>query len=114
MVKHLHTMIIVIAYNFCSLKTSFFIIMNPTYRRNILHILYGYFSRIHLLILNLKTLRDSDSFASLDTKSGIFGPREGNDSASMPGRIYSPSLKSIVITTIIWTHFRGKKFFHNF
>ena len=30
----------------------------------------------------------------------------------MPDRIYSPSLKSIGITKVIWTHFKSKKLFH--
>ena len=30
----------------------------------------------------------------------------------MPDRVYSPSLKWIGITKVIWTHFRSKKLFH--
>ena len=70
-----HTMIIVITYNFISLKTSFFYdIINPTCPRYILHVLHGNPSGTHLFILHLKALRDSDSFISLGIKSQIFGP----------------------------------------
>ena len=76
MTEHLYAKIIVITYNFISLKTSFFkVIVNPTCPRYILHILHGHPSWTNLLILNLKPLRDSDSFISLGTKSHIFGPR---------------------------------------
>ena len=75
MTEHLYTMIIVITYNFISLKTSFYVIINPLCRRYILHILHGHPSGTHLLILNLNALRDSDSLVSMGTKSQIFGPR---------------------------------------
>ena len=75
MTEHLYAMIIVITYNFISLKISFYVTINPTCPRYILYILHGHPSGTHLLILNLKPLRDSDSFISLGTKSRIFGPR---------------------------------------
>ena len=68
MIGHLYTMIIVITYNFISLKTNFFyVIINPTCSKYILHILHGHPSGTHLLILDLKALRDSDSFIFLGT-----------------------------------------------
>ena len=69
------TIIIVITYNFISLKTSFFVIINPTCPKNILHIQHGHPSGAHLLILNSKPLRDSESLISVGTKYHIFGPR---------------------------------------
>ena len=58
MTEHLHTVIVVITYNFISLKTIFFfVIINPSFPRYILHILHGHPSGAHLLILNLKPLR---------------------------------------------------------
>ena len=66
MTEHWYAMIIVITYNFISLKkTAFYVIINSTCPRYILHILYGHPSVTHLLILNLKPFRDSDSFISL-------------------------------------------------
>ena len=50
-------------------------IINHSCTRYILHILLGHPLGTHLLILNLKELRDSDSVISLGTKSHIFGPR---------------------------------------
>ena len=38
-------------------------------------LLHGHPSWTHLLILNLKALKDSDSFISLGAKSHIYGPR---------------------------------------
>ena len=49
----------------------FYVIINSTCPRQILHVLHGHPSRIRLLILNLKALRVSDSFISLGTKSHI-------------------------------------------
>ena len=56
-------------------KLAFYVTINPTCPRYILHILHGHPSGTHLLILNLKPLRDSDSFISLGTKSHISRPR---------------------------------------
>ena len=81
MTECLYAMIIVITYNFISLKTNF-VIIDPTCPRYILHILHGHHSGTHLLISNLKPLRDSDSFISLGTKSHVFGPRKYTDSVS--------------------------------
>ena len=75
MTEHLYAMITVITYNLISLKTIFYVIINPTCPRYILYILHGHPSGIRLLILNLKALRDSDSFISLGTKSHIFEPK---------------------------------------
>ena len=61
-------------YSFIYLFIYSFII-NHNCTRYILHILLGHPSGTHLLILNLKELRDSDSVISLGTKSHIFGPR---------------------------------------
>ena len=52
-------------------KPVFYITINSY----ISHILHGHLSGNPLLVLNLKALRYSDSFISLDTKSNIFGPR---------------------------------------
>ena len=49
-------------YNFVSLKAGFLCYNKPTCSRCILYILYGHPSGTHFLILNLKLLRDSDSF----------------------------------------------------
>ena len=74
MIVHLHTIKIVI--NFNSLKTFFFyVIIHPTCQRYILHNLHGHPSGTHLLILNFKALRDSDSFISLGPNPVAFGPR---------------------------------------
>ena len=59
--EHLYTMIIGITYNFISRKTSFYVIINPTCPIYILHILHGHPSGTHLWILNLKSLKDSES-----------------------------------------------------
>ena len=75
MTEHLYTMIIVITYNFISLKTVFLCYHKPYLPKIYFHILHGHPSGTYLLILNLKPLRDSDSFISLGTKSHIFGPR---------------------------------------
>ena len=91
MTEHLYAVIIVITLSFISLKTSFLCYYKPylpkiyfvcpawtSFRepsRYILHILHGHPSGTHLLILNLKPLRDSDSFISLGTKSHIFKTR---------------------------------------
>ena len=53
----------------------FYAIISSTCPKYVLHILHGHTSGIHLLILNLKALTDSDFFISLNTKSHIFGPR---------------------------------------
>ena len=75
MIDHFYTIIIVMTYNFVSLKTSFFyVIINPICPRYILNILHGHPSGTHLLILNLKPLRVSDSLSSLSTQSHIFQP----------------------------------------
>ena len=78
-------MIIVIIYNFIFLKTSFFyIVINPTCPRNILHILHGHtsgkkgrppfdfeFESIENQIFYFIGFR---FFISLGTKSHILGP----------------------------------------
>ena len=56
-------------------KLVFYVTINPTCPIYILHTLHGHPSGTHLLILNFKPLRDSDSFILLGTKSHIFGPR---------------------------------------
>ena len=64
MIDHLYTMIIMITYDFISLKSNFLsYYINPICPRYILHILHEHPS--DLLIVNLKALRDSDSFSSL-------------------------------------------------
>ena len=74
MAEHLYTMIIVKTYGFVLLKTRFvYVIKSPTSSRYTVQILFVYHSGTHLLILNLKVLKDSDSFISLGTKSHIFG-----------------------------------------
>ena len=111
MKEHLYAMIIVITYNFITLKTSFFI--NPTCPRYILHILHGHPSETYLLILSLKPLRDLD-FLFHWVLSPICLDLDRHRFSAMSNRIYSPSLKRIVITKVIRTHFWSKNFFHNF
>ena len=63
MIEHLYIMKIVITYNFILLKTSFLmLILNPSYARYILHCLHGHYSGTHILILNLKALKDLGFF----------------------------------------------------
>ena len=72
-------MTIVITFNFISLKSSFL-----CYYKSHLPKIYLVYSTWTSLrdspILNLKALRDTDSFISLGTKSHIFGPRQDTDS----------------------------------
>ena len=56
MTEHLYAMIIVITYNFISLKTSFYVTLNPTCPRYVLHILYGHRSGTQLLIFEFETI----------------------------------------------------------
>ena len=76
MTEHLYGIIIVRTYDFISLKTSFLCYYKP-YLPNIY---FAYSSGIHLLILNLKALRDSNHFLSLCTESYNFGPRYDTNS----------------------------------
>ena len=83
MKEYLYALIIVITYNLiflCFYVQFFYVIINPTCQSYIFHILQGHHSGTHLLILNLKALRDSGSFISLGAKSHIFGPRQITDS----------------------------------
>ena len=115
MTEHLYTMIIVITYNFISLKTSFLCYYKPSCSRYILHILHGHPSGTHLLILNLNALRDSDSLVSMGTKSHIFWTSIGQQFSATPNRICSPPLKRIVITKVIRAHFLSiSTFFKHF
>ena len=76
MIDHLHAMIIVITYNFISMRTSFLCYYKLHLPKYILHILHGILQGpTFLSILNLNVLRDSDFFISLYTKSHIFGAR---------------------------------------
>ena len=67
MAEHLYKVIIVITYNFISLKISFLCYYKP----HLLKIYFAYSawtsSDNYFLILNLKVLRDSDFFVSLGT-----------------------------------------------
>ena len=72
-----------------------------TWSKYILHVLHGHPSGTHLLILNVKALKDSSSFISFDAKSHILGCRF----SALSDKIYLPSLKRIVITKVICTHF---------
>ena len=62
MTEHLYTLIIVITYNFTSLKTSFL-----CYHKDI---------RDSSFDFEFERIRDSDSFISWGNKSHIFGLRE--------------------------------------
>ena len=99
---------IVITYNFISLENSFFLCY---YKPHLPQMYFTYstwtFFRDPSLNLNLKALRDSDSFISLGSKSHIFGSRF----SAMPDRIYSPSLKRSVIKKVIRTYFWSKSSF---
>ena len=64
MIEHLYTMIIVITYFFFTENQFFYVIINPTFPRYISHILHRHPLETHILILNLKPLRDSDFFIS--------------------------------------------------
>ena len=57
------------------LKLVLFVSVSPTCPRYAFHILHGHASRTYILILNLKSLRDSDSFISVGAKPYIFGTR---------------------------------------
>ena len=76
MIEHLYTMILVITINLkiCFEKPFFYVVINPTCSRCILHILHGHVLGIHVLSLNLEALRDSDYFILLGTKFHVFGP----------------------------------------
>ena len=77
MIEQLYTMIIVVTYNFMSLKTSFFyVVINLIRPRYILHIPHGHLPGSHILILNLKAFEIQILlYISLGMKSHIFGPR---------------------------------------
>ena len=64
----------VITYNFSSLETNFLFYYKP----HLPGLYFSYFTRTFFRdppsLLNLKALRDLDSFISLGTKSHIFGP----------------------------------------
>ena len=49
--------------------------MPPNHLRYTLRMLHANLSGIHFSILNLKALKVSDCFITLDTKSHDFGPR---------------------------------------
>ena len=68
MMEHLYTMIIVIAYNFISRKASFLCYHKSYLPKIFLYILHRHPLGTHLWILNLKSLKDSDSFISLGSK----------------------------------------------
>ena len=58
MIEHLFTVIIVTVYNFISLKTSFLCYYKPHLPNIYFAYSAGHPSGTHLLILNLKALRD--------------------------------------------------------
>ena len=65
-----------------SLETSFLCKSKPHLPEIYFGILHGHPSETHLLILNLKALRDSNCFISFGTKLHVFGPREDTNSVT--------------------------------
>ena len=77
-------------------KQFFYVIKSPTCLRYILHIIQGHPSGTNLLILNLKALRDADSFISLGSKSYIFGSRK--DTNKVP---YQTEFTLLLLTELL-------------